>query len=94
MIVNLRDQSPREIEARFNDSNILIPTTVLWDDPAGGRSGLRISVPEATRQGMEEEQMRGAADLIKRSSDGEAPERMRGEVERFVAPYRKLRYCF
>ncbi len=94
VIVNVRDHSPGTIEARFNKSNILIPTTVLWDDPLGVRGGLRISVQETTRQGMSEEQMRGTANLIRRSVDGEEPEKMRGEVERFVSPYRKLMYCF
>jgi len=94
VIVNVRDLGPRAIEARFNESNILLPTTVLWDDSPGGRGGLRISVQEVTRQGMEEEQMGGVADLIRRSADGEPPEKMRGEVEKFVTPFRKIRYCF
>lgn len=94
VIVNVRDLIPRAIEARFNESNILLPTTVLWDDPPNGRGGLRISVQEATRQGMKETDMSGVADLIKRSADGEAPDKMRGEVEKFVAPFKKIRYCF
>ncbi len=94
VIVNVRDRRPREMETRFNESNILIPTTVLWDDPPGGRGGLRISVQEATRQGMGEAEMLGAAALILRSAEGERPEKMRGEVEKFVAPFRALKYCF
>jgi len=94
VIVNVRDLGPRAIEARFNESNILLPTTVLWDDPPNGRGGLRISVQEATRQGMGEKEMKGVADLIRRSADGEAPEKMRGEVEKFVAPFQKLKYSF
>ncbi len=94
VIVNVRDLSPRAIEARFNESNILLPTTVLWDDPPNGRGGLRISVQEATRQGMAESEMKQVAALIKRSADGEPPEKMRGDVERFVEPFKKLKYCF
>ncbi len=94
VIVNVRDLGPRTIEKRFNESNILIPTTVLWDDSPSGRGGLRISVQEATRQGMAEGEMKQVAALIKRSTDGENPESMRGEVERFVEPFRKLQYCF
>jgi glycine hydroxymethyltransferase len=82
------------MERRFNESNILLPTTMLWDDPPKGRGGLRISVQEVTRQGMAEGEMKQVAALIKRSADGEAPELMRGEVERFVEPFRKLKYCF
>jgi len=94
VIVNVRDLGPRAIEKRFNESNILIPTTTLWDDPPGGRGGLRISVQEATRQGMCVGEMRGVADLIKRSVEGETPESMRRDVEGFVAPFRMLKYCF
>ncbi len=94
VIVNVRELGPRAIEARFNESNILLPTTVLWDDPPNGRSGLRISVQEITRQGMNETEMSGVADLIKRSADGEALDKMRDEVEKFVAPFKKIRYCF
>ena len=94
VIVNVRDLGPRAIEKRFNESNILLPTTVLWDDPPNGRGGLRISVQEATRQGMSEGEMIQVAALIKRSADGEAPESRRGEIERFVTPFRKLKYCF
>jgi len=32
--------------------------------------------------------------MIKRSADGENPEKMRGDVEKFVAPFKKLKYCF
>ena len=78
----------------LNESNILIPTTVLWDDPPNGRGGLRISVQEATRQGMCEGEMTQVASLVKRSTDGEDPVSMRVEVERFVTPFRKLKYCF
>ena len=94
VIVNVRDRKPREMETRLNESNILIPTTVLWDDPPGGRGGLRVSVQEATRQGMGESEMRGAAALIRRSAEGESPEAIRGDVERFVVPFRELKYCF
>ncbi len=94
VIVNVRDIGPRAIEARFNESNILLPTTVLWDDLPNDRGGLRISVQEATRQGRVEEEMSQIATLIRRSANGEAPEKMRTEVEKFVEPFRKLRYCF
>ena len=94
VIVNVRDLGPRAIETRFNESNILLPTTVLWDDPPNVRGGLRISVQEVTRQGMVEGEMNQIAALIRRSADGEAPIKMRGEVEKFVEPFRKLRYCF
>jgi glycine hydroxymethyltransferase len=94
VIVNVRDLGPRAIEKRFNESNILLPTTVLWDDPPNGRGGLRISVQEATRQGMAEGEMKPVAMLIRRSANGETPESMRGEVEKFVAPFQKLKYCF
>ena len=94
VIVNVRDFEPRAIEARFNESNILLPTTVLWDDPPKGRGGLRISVQEVTRQGMAEGEMKHVAAMIKRSADGENPEKMRGDVEKFVAPFKKLKYCF
>ncbi len=94
VIVNVRDLGPRAIEKRFNESNILLPTTVLWDDPPNCRGGLRISVQEATRQGMTEGEMKQVTALIRRSADGEDAESMRGEVERFVAPFRKLKYCF
>lgn len=94
VIVNVRDLGPRAIEKRFNESNILLPTTVLWDDPPNGRGGLRISVQEATRQGMAEGEMKQVATLIKRSADGEDPEVMMGEVERFVAPFKQIKYCF
>lgn len=94
VIVNVRDLKPQVIEKRLNESNILIPTTVLWDDPPDGRGGLRISVQEATRQGMCEGEMRQVASLVKRSTDGEDPISMRVEVERFVNPFRKLKYCF
>jgi glycine hydroxymethyltransferase len=94
VIVNVRELGPRALEKRFNNSNILLPTTVLWDDPPDGRGGLRISVQEVTRQGMEEDEMRKIAELIKRSADGESPEVMRGEVERLVTPFRQLKYCF
>jgi len=94
VIVNVRDLEPRALEKRLNESNILIPTTVLWDDPPDGRGGLRISVQEATRQGMCEGDMAQVASLVKRSADGEDPFSMRVEVEGFVAPFRKLRYCF
>ena len=43
---------------------------------------------------MAEGEMKQVAALIKKSADGEAPESMRGEVEKFVAPFRKLKYCF
>ena len=94
VIVNARDLGPRAIEKKFNESNILIPTTVLWDDSPSVRGGLRISVQETTRQGMAEGEMKQVAALIKRSTDGENPELMRGEVKRFVEPFRKLKYCF
>ncbi|MCX6655750.1 MAG: beta-eliminating lyase-related protein [Candidatus Bathyarchaeota archaeon] len=94
VIVNVRDLEPRIIEKRLNESNILIPTTVIWDDSPDGRGGLRISVQEATRQGMCEGEMRQVASLVKRSTDGEDPISMRAEVERFVTPFRKLKYCF
>jgi hypothetical protein len=90
----VRDLKPQVIEKRLNESNILIPTTVLWDDQPDGRGGLRVSVQEATRQGMCEGDMAQVASLVKRSADGEDPFSMRVEVERFVAPFRKLRYCF
>ena len=38
--------------------------------------------------------MRQVASLVKRSTDGEDPVSMRAEVERFVTPFRKLKYCF
>jgi glycine hydroxymethyltransferase len=94
VIVNVRDLEPRIIEKRLNESNILIPTTVLWDDSPDGRGGLRISVQEATRQGMCEGEMRQVASLVKRSTDGEDPISMKAQVERFVTPFRKLKYCF
>jgi glycine hydroxymethyltransferase len=94
VIVNVRDINPRVIEKRSNESNILIPTTTLWDDSPGGRSGLRISVQEATRQGMGEEEMRHTATLVKRSVDGERPELMRKEVEHFVSNFKEIKYCF
>lgn len=94
VIVNVRDLEPRAIEKRFNESNILLPTTVLWDDPPDTRSGLRISVQEATRQGMGEGEMRKAASLIKRSADGENTESMRDEVERLVSPFKEIKFYF
>ena len=43
---------------------------------------------------MVEGEMSQIATLIRRPTDGEAPEKMRDEVEKFVEPFRKLRYCF
>ncbi len=53
-----------------------------------------ISVQEATHQGMCKGDIAQIATLVKRSTDGEELISMRVEVDRFVTPFRKLKYCF
>jgi glycine hydroxymethyltransferase len=95
VLVNIRGCGFGDIEKRFHDSNILLPvTTIMGDELAGTRSGLRISVQEATRQGMNEKEMRQVAAFIRRVADGEGGDSLWREVEEFVEPYRELQYCF
>lgn len=95
VLVNIRGCGYGDIEARFHDSNMLIPVTfIMGDEVANTRSGLRISVQEATRQGMKEHEMKAVAGFIRRVADGEGGESLRREVEEFVEPFRELQYCF
>jgi len=95
VLVNIRGCGFGDIEKRFHDSNILLPvTTIMGDELAGTRSGLRISIQEATRQGMKEQEMRQVAAYIRRVADGKGGDSLRAEIEEFVEPYRELKYCF
>ena len=66
VIVDVREYGVSDLERRFHESNILVPSTSLLDDSLEQRSGLRISVQEVTRQGMMEPEMDATAELINR----------------------------
>jgi glycine hydroxymethyltransferase len=56
---------------------------------------VRIGTCEVTRRGMKEEEMMKIAELIKRTIvDGEQPEKIKKDIAKFCAEFRKVEYCF
>lgn len=58
-------------------------------------SGVRLGVCEATRRGMKEEEIQRIALFIKRVVvDDEDPNRVKGDVMKFVKEFQEIEYCF
>jgi glycine hydroxymethyltransferase len=58
-------------------------------------SGVRLGVCETTRRGMREEEMQRIAFFIKRVVvDDEGPNRVKGDVMKFVKEFQEIKYCF
>jgi len=58
-------------------------------------SGIRLGVCEITRRGMKEKEMQRIALFMKRVvADDEDPNRVKGDVKKFVKEFQKIEYCF
>jgi len=58
-------------------------------------SGVRLGVCETTRRGMKEEEMQRIAFFMKNVVvDNEDPNRVKGEVMKFVREFQEIKYCF
>lgn len=78
---------PRDIYVRLLRSNIVVG----FDNAFGGRPYMRLGAQQLTRRGMDEDQMRVVADMLRRGIDGAD---LRSEVEKFMRNYGKARYSF
>ncbi|UCE29600.1 MAG: hypothetical protein JSV85_02455 [Candidatus Bathyarchaeota archaeon] len=57
--------------------------------------GVRIGTCEVTRRGMKDEEMLKIAEMVKRTiRDEEQPEKIKKDVARLCADFRKVEYCF
>lgn len=68
---------------------------VPWDKSHKQTTAIRIGTPEVTRIGMKEKDMKTIANFIKRVLiDGENPENIAIEVEKFMKKFTLIDYCY
>ncbi len=73
----------RAVAKKLEEANIIVDC------------GVRLGVCELTRRGMKEKEMQTVAEFIKRIvKDRERAEKVKSEVERFVAAFQEVHYCF
>ncbi len=89
-----------DIERELEKANIilnrnLLPWDVREDRHYENPGGIRLGVSEATRLGMEEDEMEQISDLIARIViEEEDPEKVKEDVESFARDYSEVHYCF
>jgi glycine hydroxymethyltransferase len=88
------------IEKDLEKANIILNRQLLPGDIKAGRhymhpSGVRIGVPETTRLGMKESEMKEVADFIKRVVvDKQDPHTVAKDVAEFRKRFQQLHYAF
>jgi glycine hydroxymethyltransferase len=88
------------VEKNLEKANIILNRQLLPGDIKSGRhymhpSGIRIGVPEITRLGMKENEMKEIADFIKRVViDKQDPSRVAQDVSNFRVQFKKVHYSF
>lgn len=96
LFLDVRDFGAPRFEALCQRANILIHKSHMsGDSKRGVRTGIRISVQEATRQGMNEDSMTSVAELIQRVTvGGEPAERVGADVAKFVSDFPTVKFSF
>ncbi|MFH1657538.1 MAG: serine hydroxymethyltransferase [bacterium] len=96
--IDVSQQGGGDVVAKeLENVNIILNKNILPWDAANPKfpSGLRIGVQEMTRYGMEEEEMKHIAKLIKETLlDKRNPENIRKKVVWFRRNFQKIKYCF
>src|SRR5918995_1182414 len=88
------------VEKDLEKANIILNRQLLPGDIKSGKhymhpSGIRIGVPEVTRLGMKENEMKEIADFIKRVViDKQDPNRVSQEVSNFRMQFKNVHYAF
>jgi len=88
------------IEKDLERANIILNRQLLPGDIKAGRhymhpSGVRIGVPETTRLGMKESEMKEIANFIKKVViDKQIPEKVARDVGEFRKQFQKVQYAF
>ena len=90
------DRGAYPVVMKCIDCNILAQTApLIGDGPRPEeRSGIRLSVGEITRLGMNQRHMTQIARFIRRASDGESPTRVSSDIENFLKDFQTPRYTF
>ncbi len=95
VFLDLRDVGAAEFETACQNANILVHQARLKGDTDEARTGARLTVQELTRQGMKERDMVEIARFICRVAlDREAPPRVAGDIEEYLAAFPRLHYSF
>jgi glycine hydroxymethyltransferase len=79
---------------RLVDCRILAHPTPLPREGHPSRGGIRFSVQELTRRGMEPDQMKVVARLISAAIDGRSPRHTQARVARLAADFGRVAYSF
>jgi glycine hydroxymethyltransferase len=88
------------IEKELEKANIILNRQLLPGDIKSGKhymhpSGVRIGVPEVTRLGMKESEMKEIASFIKQIViDKSDPNKVAGDVSKFREQFQKVHYAF
>ena len=88
------------IEKELEKANIILNRQLLPGDIKSGKhymhpSGVRIGVPEVTRLGMKENEMKEIASFIKQIViDKSDPNKVAGDVSKFREQFQKVHYAF
>jgi glycine hydroxymethyltransferase len=88
------------IEKELENANIILNRQLLPGDIKSGKhymhpSGVRIGVPEVTRLGMKESEMKEIASFIKQIViDKSDPNKVAGDVSKFREQFQKVHYAF
>ncbi len=88
------------IEKELEKANIILNRQLLPGDIKSGKhymhpSGVRIGVPEVTRLGMKESEMKEIASFIKQIViDKSDPNKVAGDVSKFREQFQKVQYAF
>lgn len=95
LVVDLAPLDARAVCARWQAANILLSAEHLAYDTPGRPTGVRLTVQEVTRRGMDAAAMgRIAGWMAALAFDTVDPERVAGEIKAFIAGYPRLLFSF
>jgi len=95
VFLDLREFGAAKFEATCQECNILVHKAHLLGDGARGmRTGVRFTVQELTRLGMEEGEMTQVARFIRRAAAGGESSRVRAEIEELLTSFQQVRFSF
>lgn len=95
LVVDLAPLDARTVCHRWQAANILLSAEHLARDVPGNPTGVRLTVQEVTRRGMDARAMRQIAEWMTALAIGGAdPQALALEIAQFVALYPRLEYSF
>ncbi len=89
-----------KVEAELEKANIIVNRQLIPGDIKAGRNyfhpgGIRLGVPEITRLGMKESEMKEIASFIKKIIiDKHEPKKIAAKIKSFRKNFQKVHYCF